>query len=82
MCMLPHCVHERLSNGLNSHMFAEDRTALITSSVHNNDTRSCKLLRSYPEVVVYILKKYATDRALVEYDASSLRHVQPINMTP
>lgn len=62
-------------------MCAEDRTAPIIVSERNIDKRSRKLLRFYPELVNYFLKKYVTDQAIVEYDVAIFRYMQPAHMT-
>lgn len=79
--MLPREIHETLTNALNGLMCAEDGTAPIIASVHNNRTRSRKLFRPYPEVVNYYLKKNATDQAIAKREAAVLRYMQPSIMT-
>lgn len=37
--------------------------------VRNVDNRSRKLLWSYPEVEDYLLKKYAMEQSILEFDA-------------
>lgn len=82
MSLLPNHVHETLTNALSSPMCVEDRAAPIIVSLRNNDKRLRKLLRSYPGVVIYLLKKYATNQEIAEYDAASLHYMQPTHMTP
>lgn len=48
--------------------------------MQNEQYWSHELLRSYPEVVKYLLRKYTADQAIVEYDAAILRYTQPANM--
>lgn len=40
-----------------------------------------KILRSYPEMISYSLKKYATDQTITKYDAAVLRYIQLAYMT-
>lgn len=61
---LSHYVNETLANALNSHMYAEEKFTPIVSSVHNNDSRSRKLLRLYSEAGNYFLKKFGKDQAI------------------
>lgn len=82
MWVRPHFVKDTVANALNSRMCAEDRTAPLAATVRNNKIRPRKRLRSYPEVAKYLLKKYATDAAIAEYDATILRYMQPASMTP
>lgn len=51
-------------------------------SVRSNNTRLRKILRSYPEVANYLLKKNATDQAIAKYCDATLRYMQQNNMTP
>lgn len=62
-------------------MCEEDRSAPLSASVRCDKTRPRNFWRSYPEVVNYLLKKFVTDQAFVEYDATILRYMQPTNMT-
>lgn len=82
MWVLPHYLHETIANALKSRMCSEHRTNQIIASVCNRDTRSHKLLRSYLEVVNYLLRKCATGQKIAEYDAEILRYMQPANMNP
>lgn len=59
--VLPYRAHEMVTNALNSRAFAEDETAPIVASVHNNYKRLHKILRYYAETIKYPLKIYATD---------------------
>lgn len=63
MCILPCYVNEILANALNSRMYATEKSSLIATTAKNVDNQSRKLLRSYPEVVGYLVKKVATDKA-------------------
>lgn len=72
MWVLHYSVHETLANMRNRFTRTEDSLAPFPASVRNERLRSQKLLRSYPEVVNYHLKKFATDQAFVEYDAPIL----------
>lgn len=78
--VLPHFVHETLANALQFLMYAEDVTVPIIFLVCNNDTRSRKLLRYYPEMVNYLLKTYATYHSVAKYDTAILHYMQPSNM--
>lgn len=64
MWALPHPVNEMLENELNGRMYVKDRLSPFVASVRNEETRSRKLLRSHPEAVNYLLKKFATDHTL------------------
>lgn len=77
-----HYDHETPANALKSRMCAEDRTAPIMASVRKIDSRSRKLIWCCLEVVNNLLKRYATDQAIVEYDAAILRYVQPAHRSP
>lgn len=66
---------------LNDRMCAQSWLDLLAASLPNEQPRSRKLWRSYPEVVNHLLQKYATDKAIAEYDAAILRYVQSTNMT-
>lgn len=82
MWVLPYWIHATLAKDLNSRLCAEVRTASIIASVRNNDTREREFLRSYPEVVNYLLKQYAAGQAMAGYDTAILFYVQPSNMNP
>lgn len=71
--VLPNYVNERLAYSFNSSMGAEDNSTLFTHSVHNNDGRLQKCLCSYSEVLNYLLKKFRTDCAIVDFDTTVLR---------
>lgn len=70
MWPFPHYVKEILANILNSRMVAQDWLALLGAYVRNEQPRSYKLLRSYQEVINFLLKKYAIDPSITEYDAA------------
>lgn len=70
MWVLRHFVKETLANVLNSHMCAEERSVLIAASVQNKEVRPLKLLQSYPEFVNYLWKKFATEHAIAENNAT------------
>lgn len=63
-------------------MCAQERLDPLAASLRDGQPYSLKLLRSYPEVVIYLFKNNATDQAIAEYDATILRYVQLKNMTP
>lgn len=77
-----HFAIKTIANALNSLMCAEDRTVSLNATVHYCYVQPCSLLRSYPEVACYLLKKNATNAAIAEYDAPKMRSVQPAQMTP
>lgn len=56
-------------------MGAEDGTTWKIASVRNNNTNLCKLLRSYLEVVSYLMEKSATKQAIAEYDTENVRYM-------
>lgn len=62
-------------------MCAEDRASPIIASGSNNDKRSQKISWSYPEVVNYLMKNYATNLAVAEYAAANLRYMRPVSIT-
>lgn len=81
MWFLPQYIQERLANAQKSCMCAENQPALLAAFVRNEPHRSRKVLRLYPEVVNYFLKKYAADQSIAEYDATILWYTPPANMT-
>lgn len=76
MWVLSNYINETLNNALNSRMCAEDWLSPFAAYVRNEDSSPRKMLRSYLEVVTYLLKKYATDQAGEESDAVIWRIVQ------
>lgn len=54
-------VNKTLSNALKSRVCAEHKSALITTSLRNNDARSQKLFLSCTQVINYHLKQFAMD---------------------
>lgn len=64
MWVLPHFVHKRLGKTFNSCMCAENRLASLAASVRNQKRFSRKLLRLYPEIANYFLKKFVVDQAI------------------
>lgn len=62
-------------------MYTEDQTAPQTATKRYNKARPLKLLHSYLENVSYQSKKYATDAAFAEYDATILRCMQSASIT-
>lgn len=63
-------------------IYASDKSSCIAASVRKIDNGSRKLLPSYPEVVIYYLKKFATDQAIEESYVAILRYLQLGRMTP
>lgn len=82
MWVLLQFVKENIANALNSRVCTEGRTASLTATVRYNGVRPRRLLRWYPEVVSNLLKKYPTGVAIAEYDATVLRYMQSVSMTP
>lgn len=74
-------VSETLAKALNSCMCATNRYFSFAALVRNVENWAPKLLRSYIEVVNYLLKKFATSRAITQFDSASLRSKQPATMT-
>lgn len=72
---------ETLANALNSGIRDKDRLLPFSASVCSAEQRSLKLVRSYPEVVSYMLKKHGTEQKIGENDAAILRCCQTFNMT-
>lgn len=66
MWVLPHCVHELIDNALNSRMWGENSIALFGDLGRNQQQGSQKLSRLYPDIVNYLLKKFATNQAIDE----------------
>lgn len=77
----PHYGPEALANVLYSRKCAEGRPAPFPTSERNDQDRSRKLLRSYPEEVNYFIKKYVTVQAIAGYETKILRYLQPANKT-
>lgn len=80
--VLPLFVHETLADVLNSRMYAEHSFAAFAASVQNQEQRSRKLLVSYRRVVSYLLKTFATDQAVAEFDSLILRYMRPSSIAP
>lgn len=81
MSVISHYEMETKANTLNSCMCTQNWIARLATSLRNEQLRSLKFLRSCPEMINYLLQKYATDQALAEYDATILRYVALTNMT-
>lgn len=81
MLVLPYFVQVTLANAVTSWMFAGDSLAPPAAVTCNKKHRSQKYLQSYSEVVSYLLKKVATDCAIAELEASTLRYMQHMSMT-
>lgn len=79
--VIPSDVYETQANALNRFISAEGKSTSITATFLNNDARSRKLLRSFPEVLNNNSKKFATDQAIAELDVAILRFMQPSYMT-
>lgn len=80
--ILPNCVKDTFVGALNSGMCAKNQVAPSDASMRYEQHQSHKLLRLYPEAANYLLKKYAIDQTIIEYDAAILRYMQPANRTP
>lgn len=65
MCSLPLYVI-RLDNAFRSRMCATDKISPNATTVRNVDNWSCKHLRSYMEVEIYLLMRLATELAIAE----------------
>lgn len=72
MRVILHYGNKRLVNALNSCVSATGKSSHISLSFHSVDNGFCKFLRSYREVVDYLLKKFSTDQAIAEVDAAIL----------
>lgn len=75
MRVLLHNVTESLATALISRIRAGDRLSPIAVSVRNEEPRSRERLRSYPEPMDDLLKKYVTDPAIAENEAAVPRNV-------
>lgn len=73
--VLLHFVEETITNALNSRFCTTDKSFLLIISECNVDSQSWKRLRSYPEVVNYLLKIFATYQTSAEFDAVILWYV-------
>lgn len=62
-------------------MRTEDRKVPHNATVRYNEVRPRKLLLSYPEAVIYLLKKYKTNAAIVKYNGTILHCMQPLMRT-
>lgn len=80
--VLPQQLNETLANVLNSHLRATDKSYPVAASVRKVENRSCNLVRSYPEVVNHLLKKFGTDHVNAEFEAAISLYIQPANITP
>lgn len=80
--VLPHFDKRTIANALNVRMCTDNRTVAVTATVGYNKIRPRKLLQSYAEVVDYLLKQYASEAAIVLYDATKLRYMHPASTTP
>lgn len=61
---------------------AANITQVIASVNINELLIRKKFLLSYPDVVNYLLKKFAKDKAIVKIDSKLLRYIQTAHMTP
>lgn len=82
MWIFQYYVHENFEKALNSHMYAESWLAPLTASVQIEWHRSGRTLRPCPETVKYPLRKYVSDQAVPEHDASILQYVRQASITP
>lgn len=64
MWVLPYYANAKLANEHELRMCIERKSTLITTILRDNGTGPRKRLRSYPEVVIYFLKKFALDKAI------------------
>lgn len=71
--VLLHYVKETRANELNSRMRAGNHLSMIAACMHKEEPVPRKVLRSYPEMVNYMLNKYAADPAIPKKDAIILR---------
>lgn len=78
--VLPHYVNKTLANALNNRICAEGRHSLFVASVPNEEARSRKQLRSYTEVVNYLVNKHETDESIAIHDTAILRYIKQSNM--
>lgn len=62
-------------------MCAEDEFMQRGALVQNGDNCSRTISLPYPEVVNYLLKTFATDKDVAEYDAAIRRYMQLFNTT-
>lgn len=79
MWILANYVNKIHTNALKSCKCATDKSSLIATSVRNLDNRY--RFRSYAEVVNYLLKKFATEQAIPEFDAAIIWYMQPADMS-
>lgn len=81
MRSLPLFINKTLANALNNLIRAEDLWSPFPACVRNEEQEASKLLRFYPEVVNYMLKKYTTGQATAENEGAIQRCVRSPNMT-
>lgn len=63
-------------------MCANDRLISFAALVRKEEARARMLLRCYPEVLKYLVKKYAIYQAIEKNDISILRYEKLSSMTP
>lgn len=81
--VLQNFVKNGLATTLNSRKSPTTHIASVVALVTTiKPTTQKKFLCSYPEVVNYVLKKFANDKAIAEIDCTILRFSQPTSMTP
>lgn len=64
-----YCVSETMANALSSWMCMDDHLLPFIACTRNETTKSRKPLRSYLDVMNYLLRKRATDQAIAKNDA-------------
>lgn len=81
MRVIPRYVTITLANALNSRMVATDKSSVIAAAVCDVEYGFRKLSRSYQKVVIYFLKKFATNETTAYFDVAILQYIQSPNMT-
>lgn len=72
-----------LGTRLDSCMSKATNIASVVASVNSVESISHgNLLRSYPKLVNYLLKKFTNNEAIGKMDSAFLCYAQPTNMTP
>lgn len=80
MWVLPYYLKETLANALKSHICENYCLSAFPASVRNEEPESGKILPSYPEAVIYLLKKFEPKQAIVENDAAILYYIHTPDM--
>lgn len=70
------------THALNCYMCSADKFSLITFIANDNRNRSHKRLRIYQTAASYLLKMFAADQAVAEFNTGTPCYTQKDNLTP